>query len=316
MSVSLAKLFHSEEVPLDTIRDKIIAIDILPWLYKYLFIRGKESYDFSDVRHEVLSSDGVLTSHLVGFLYFLRNLKKSRLSPIICIDGEAPKIKKKEILRRVSQRKRRAEKFELLENNGLLLNESQLISKRNAEIHVGEAQKELIVRCCVHLGIPYYRGPSVQGEKACAMLKLNGLADVCLTTDRDAMLYGTSFYSGIDFKKKSVRRYDFEKNLSSLGLKDQIELIYCVICSGSDYSSGLKGVGPKTVLNLIKDREGMDLRIHREISNFKEIYDTLLAPLPMSFLKKSDPDPISFVSFLRSLHFNEKSVLKFTASLF
>ena len=64
MSIVLAKSFVYRQVSLQTLRDKVVAIDILPWLYKYLFTIGKENklvakipfnYHFLIIKHKISS---------------------------------------------------------------------------------------------------------------------------------------------------------------------------------------------------------------------------------------------------------------------
>ena len=259
---------------------------------------------------------GVLTGHLIGFLYFLKNLKKHNITPVICLDGCTPDIKKAEVQKRVIQREKAFDKFQLLEKHGLHLNTKQKESKLNSTLYIGAPEKETIVKCCELLGLTHYSAPYVEGEKACAVLKSLGIVDECLTTDRDAIMYGVSFYSKIDFKNKLVTHYDYEENMSNLGITEHTQLMRAIICSGCDYTPGIFRVGPKKVLTLLSEPLKLDALIQKEIPNYNQILTELNSPLPLTGLCTTAPDPCGFVEFLRELRFSEPNILHFSNYLF
>jgi 5'-3' exonuclease len=309
MSIKLAKQLVCNDSPISVLQNKTIAIDISPWLYKYMFTYNKDHVNLTNEK-------GVLTGHLVGFLYFLKNLKKHNITPVICLDGCTPDIKKIEVEKRILQREKLADKFQLLEKHGLNLSAKQKDSKLNATLYIGAPEKETILKCCEYLGIAHYSAPYVEGEKACAGLKSLGVVDECLTTDRDAIMYGVSFYSKIDFKNKLVTHYDYAENMSKLGLTEHDQLMRAIICSGCDYTPGIFKVGPKKILALLSDPLKLDLLIQKEIPNFTQILTELSSPLPLSGLYTTTPDPCGFVGFLRELKFSEPNILHFSNYLF
>lgn len=309
MSLKIAKELNSQVRSIEELKGKIVAIDISPWLYKYMFTYNKDAISLSN-------SKGTLTGHLVGFLYFLKNLKKVGISPVICLDGTSPDIKKEEVLKRVEQRSRTFNKYDVLEKHGLNLNHKQKQSKLNSTLYIGVNEKGTIIKCCELLGIPYYSAPFVQGEKACALLKADGIVDQCLTVDRDAILYGVSFYSKIDFKANTITYYDYDSNLHRLGLKDHAELMKVIICTGCDYTPGLYGIGPKKIFNLLSNPEILNQLIEKEIPNYNQIYSELMSNLPLTGLKRGMANPHEFVLFLRELEFKEPNILHFCNHLF
>ena len=309
MSIKLAKDLVCSERPLSDLEGKTISIDIAPWLYKYLYV-------YNNSKENLKNSKGVITGHLLGFLYFLKNLKKHKIIPVICLDGSPPDIKKQLIEKRINQRKKAMERYDILQKHGLELTSKQKISKLNSSLYIGSKEKKLIEICCKYLGISYYFSPFVEGEKACSKLKIKGYVDECLTPDRDAIIYGVSFYSKIDFKNQKIMFYDYNLNCSKLGIKTHEQLIQAIICSGSDYSKGLYGIGPKKILSLLSDSIKLNSLIVEHIPNYMEIYDVLCSQIPLSGLHKESPNPIQFIEFLRELEFKEQNIIHFCNFLF
>ena len=260
MSIALGSLVLNETVTLDQLKGTIVAIDIMPWLYKYLYVGGSQALS---------SLDGKVTSHVMGFLYLLKMLKIHEISPIICIDGSIHELKLNQVKRRISARKKVLDKYELLESAGLQLSLKDQLKKRNAFHYIKESDKDTIVCCCKFIGLPYFYVNGIEGEKACVELKKKGLADACMTLDRDAILYGSDFYGALDFKKNNVVKYKYKETLDSLMIETHELFVKAVICSGCDYTPGLKNVGPKKILKLI--HQDLDKLIANQIPNYEEI---------------------------------------------
>jgi len=68
MSLALKNFLIKEERDVDELKGKLLGIDIMPFLYKYLF-------SYSNNGEVLKSPNGVITSHLKGFLSFIKNLK-------------------------------------------------------------------------------------------------------------------------------------------------------------------------------------------------------------------------------------------------
>lgn len=307
MSCSFSKLITKKETSLDCLKNKIVAIDIAPWLYKYLYM-GK---------HDVLkSNNGVITSHITGFLNILKKFKQRDIKLIICLDGPTTNnLKNKTVKKRIDNRKKKNEELEKIALTGLVLDEKQVKQKIASQYHIGLEQKEKIVQCCNYLGVPYYYQPGVQGELACTYLKKIGVADQCMTLDKDAFLYGTSFFANFDLVKNTVEYYDYEENLSNLGLSS-IQYLYACLASGCDYTAGIPKIGPKTAHKLmIQDPENFMNRIRVEITNSKQLIEYIKMEPGDQYLVKTEIDITGFINFLKELDFNPQYVLNLVSYL-
>ncbi|XP_063701069.1 DNA excision repair protein ERCC-5 [Culicoides brevitarsis] len=99
-------------------------------------------------------------------------------------------------------------------------------------------------------GIPYIVAP-MEAEAECAFLNKHGLVDGIISDDSDVWLFGGScVYKNFFDNKKIVLEYRAEsiKNLFHL---DQRTLIQLGMLVGSDYTSGIQGIGTVTAMEVI-----------------------------------------------------------------
>ncbi|KAJ1725130.1 DNA repair protein rad2 [Coemansia erecta] len=104
-------------------------------------------------------------------------------------------------------------------------------------------------------GIPYITAP-MEAEAQCAVLINSGLVDGMVTDDSDAFLFAssadTSVYRHFFQKDRFVEMYA-SKNIyhdSSLAQRDFIFLAYLL---GSDYTVGIKGIGPVLAMEALAE---------------------------------------------------------------
>ncbi|KAL8606339.1 hypothetical protein ACOMHN_050819 [Nucella lapillus] len=92
---------------------------------------------------------------------------------------------------------------------------------------------------------------SGEAEKTCALLNQQGIVDACLSDDSDSLLYGAkTVYRNLDVKKETVKKHTSRGIEEKLSLK-RGDLVVMALLSGCDYGVGVKGIGPKKVLQLI-----------------------------------------------------------------
>ena len=119
-----------------------------------------------------------------------------------------------------------------------------------------------------YMGIPSIQALS-EGEAQCAFMCKNGTVDFAGSQDFDSLLFGSPYLVknlSITGKRKLPRKevyieikpeiIELETTLSELGISHK-QLIAIGILIGTDYSEGIKGVGPKTALKLIKEHENL-----------------------------------------------------------
>ena len=158
------------------------------------------------------------------------------------------------------------------------------------------------------LGVPAFRA-AAEGEAQAAVMAAKGDLDIVATQDWDALLYGAPILIRnimSDGSKRMGRTIKAEKIiLNELLIENELtreELIDLGIMIGTDFHPGIKGIGPKTGMKLIKkfgniekicDEKGIEvpenLDLIREIflnHPINENYDLNLKPVNLESLKQ------------------------------
>lgn len=148
--------------------------------------------------------------------------------------------------------------------NEALLHEQMLKAKRDSDEPtqnmISDVQ-ELLKR----FGIPYIIAP-MEAEAQCAELMRLGLVDGIITDDSDCFLFGgDKVYKNMFNQKKYVECYSQQDIKSHLGLT-QHNLIELALLLGSDYTRGVKGIGPVLAVEILAEF-GL-------LQKFKEWFDT------------------------------------------
>lgn len=106
-------------------------------------------------------------------------------------------------------------------------------------------------------GIPYITAP-MEAEAQCATLLSLGLIEGVITDDSDVFLFGaTRVYKNMFNQSKTVECFLASDLQRELGL-DRERLIMLAYLLGSDYVSGLEGVGPVVAMELLKEFDSTD----------------------------------------------------------
>jgi 5'-3' exonuclease len=120
-------------------------------------------------------------------------------------------------------------------------------------------------------GLPYLEAP-MEAEAQCAFLNEKGLVDAILTEDSDAFLFGAKvvyrhlFREGAD---KFAESYDISSIMSELGV-DREGLVKLAMLLGSDYTSGVRGIGIVNAMEILQAFPGMN-----GMREFKEWTETV-----------------------------------------
>lgn len=254
MGVDIGSLFKEKEVSFKDLRDRIIVIDGHNVLHQFLSIIRQR--DGSPLKN----SKGEVTSHLSGLFYRTANMVKSKIRPVYVFDG-APHPLKREILEERKDRRDKAEKEwkEALEKGDLKKAKQKAMQTSRVTDKIVDQSKELLSA----LGIPYIQAPS-EGEAQASYIvkKKKGFAvgsqdfDCLLvsapvlvrnlTSSNRRKLPGKQAYV-----KVSPKQLRLKPNLRSLGVTRK-QLVDMAILIGTDFNEGIKGIGPKKSLKLIK----------------------------------------------------------------
>jgi len=283
MGVQLSDILESRKIELESLRGKIIAIDAFNWLYQFLSsIRQYDGTPLKDLK-------GRITSHLSGLFYRTANLLENGIKPVYVFDGEKPKFKKYAIEKRKEAKEIAMEKWkDALERGDLI--EAKKQAQRTAELNeeMIKESKELLLA----MGLPVIQAKS-EGEAQCAIMCKNKDVNFSASQDFDSLLFGSpAMVRNLNITGKRIVRgreikifpeiVELEENLNRLGITRE-QLIIVGILVGTDYNlGGVKGIGPKKALELVKRYKTIDKVLENVEWEFdvdpKDIYEFFLNP--------------------------------------
>ncbi|ATZ61603.2 MAG: flap endonuclease-1 [Methanosarcinales archaeon Met12] len=317
MGVDFGDMVERQEISLKDLFGKAIAIDAYNAIYQFLsIIRQPDGTP-------LMNSRGEITSHLSGLLYRNTNLIEGGLKPIFVFDGEPSKLKTRTIQERNEVRIAAERLWAEAKKAGSAeaIKFAQASSKIDTQIVDGA---KTLLR---HMGIPCIQAPS-EGEAQAAFMAINGDAYAVGSQDYDAILVGAPILIrnlAITGRRKlpgknvyidvNPENVELDSILSTLEITRE-QLVDIAILIGTDYDPGVKGVGPKTALKLIKKHgaiEGALAELGADIENFDAIRDVFLHPDVASDyeVKWREPDENEVESFLCGRHdFSEDRVRK------
>ena len=194
-----------------------------------------------------------------------------------------------------------------------------------------------------YMGIPFVVAPS-EGEAQASIMCKEGLVHAVASQDYDTMLFGAPLVARnltISGRRKLPRKniyinvepelMSFEDTTRALGL-NQRQLIWIGLLLGTDFNNGIKGIGPKTALKVVKGAKELEdvERFVRERAgeqfevNPKDVEDLFLNPEVKNFTKddmqivlKTSPDEKKLIEFMCNEHgFSEERIAKFAGKLF
>ena len=321
MGVNLRDLVPKVTVKLQDLSGKSIAIDAYNALYQFLaIIRQPDGTPLKD-------STGRITSHLSGLLYRTSNLVEMGIKPIYVFDGTPPALKEVEIKRRMKAKEEALIKYEKALKEGKI-EEARTYAQATSRLkdYMAEDSKHLLDL----MGIPWVQAPS-EGEAQAAHIVKRGDADYCASQDYDSLLFGAPRLVRnvtISGRRKLPGRnvyievapeiVELEAVLKECGITHE-QLIDVGILIGTDFNpNGVKGLGPKTALKLIKEYGSIEeASPHLENAEFpvepRKIREIFLHPKVTDNyrIEWREPDDEGVVDFIcRQRDFSENRVRK------
>lgn len=319
MGVQISDIIAWKKISFSQLTGKKIAIDAHNTLYQFLSII--RSYDGKPL----MDSSGHITSHLSGLLYRTTNFIEIGIRPIYVFDGEPPKLKKMEIARRLQAKNEATKKYHDALSKGKFA-EAKIYAQATAQLKdymLKDAKKLLSL-----MGIPWIQAPS-EGEAQTAYMSSSGNVWAAASQDYDSLLFGAVRLVrniAITGRRKLPRKrvyvevepeiVELKKILRELNI-DREQLITLGILVGTDFNpKGVKGVGPKTALSLVKKYRTLDRVVKKYATEFsvnpKEIREIFLHPKVTDHytLRWQNPEMKRIISFLcNERDFSEKRVL-------
>ena len=255
MGVALTELLLIKEIELGFLHNKVLIVDAPMWLYQFLSsIRQRDGSLLTD-------SKGNVTSHLIGLLARISNLTQQDIKLAFVFDGKPPKLKHMTLEKRKETKIEAQKKFEKArEREDLeLMKKYAARTSRLTEEMIEEAKKLVGA-----FGLPVINAPS-EAEAQASFIVKNDDAFAIATNDADALLFeAPKIVRNLNMAGKKKRKdklsyetinpdiIDLKDNLHHLEIKQE-QLIALAMLIGTDYNSGgIKGIGPKTALKLVK----------------------------------------------------------------
>ncbi len=258
MGVKISELVNGKQVTVDELKGKTLAVDAFNMLYQFITtIRQPDGSPLTD-------SKGRTTSHLIGLFYRLTNLLKKDVRFVFVFDGESHELKQAETRRRADI-KQKAEEMYKEAKEVEDLEQMKKYASRTARLskEMIQESKDLISA----MGIPFIEAPS-EGEAQCAKIVRDGNAYAVMSQDADSMLFGApriiknlsisqrrKKHNSLGSEKTQPLMIELKDVLEELQI-DQERLIIMGILIGTDFNpGGIKGIGPKKALRLVKEYE-------------------------------------------------------------
>lgn len=309
------------KVDLKSLSGKSLAIDAYNALYQFLaIIRQPDGTPLKD-------NTGRITSHLSGLFYRTANLVEMEIKVVYVFDGVPPALKEVEIKRRAKVKAEALIKYERALQEGRI-EEARTYAQMTSRLkdYMAEDSKRLLTQ----MGVPWVQAPS-EGEAQAAHLAKKGDTNYCASQDYDSILFGAPTLMRnvtISGRRKLPRKPVYVEVVPEIIELDQVlkelnitreQLIDVGILVGTDFNpEGVKGIGPKTALKLIKQHGSLEKLLPKlKEAEFpaepKRIREIFLNPKVTDNYKLTwkEPDVEGVVDFLcRERDFSEERVRK------
>ena len=261
MGVNLTPIIVKKVTTLDALRGRTMAVDAFNVLYQFLaLIRTRTGTPLTD-------GEGHVTSHLVGLAFrTTRLITDYNITPVFVFDGKPPDLKKAELEAR-GEKKRQAEKdyIEAVEKGDFAVAWRKAVQTSRLSYSMVDDAKHLMTL----LGVPWVQAPS-EGEAQAAYMAIRGDVWAASSRDYDSLLFGAPrvvrylTIQGQEWlpsrgraRKLEPEIIDLAQLLAHLGLTRE-QLIDASLLIGTDFNPGIKGIGPKTAVKLMKKHGSLE----------------------------------------------------------
>jgi flap endonuclease-1 len=256
MGVTLTPIVVKQTVALADLRGRSLAVDGNGELYQFLaLIRLRDGTPLRD-------HAGRVTSHLSGLFYrTTRLIADYGLQLVFVFDGAPPALKAAAIGRRRAVRKRYEEELTAAQEAGDL---ARAYSKATMTSRLTRTMVEEAMTLLRLMGIPVVQAPS-EGEAQAAHMARAGRVWAAASKDYDALLFGAPrlvrfltitgkefLPSQNTFRTITPEVIDLPHMLETLAITRE-QLVDLAMLVGTDFNEGVKGIGPKKALALIRE---------------------------------------------------------------
>jgi flap endonuclease-1 len=282
LGVNLTPIIVKRVTSLEALNGKTMAVDAFNVLHQFLaLIRTRDGTSLSD-------SQGRVTSHLVGLVFrTTRLIADHRMRLVFVFDGRPPQLKMGEVDRRRAIRRKAEEEYaEAVATGDLATAHSKAVQTGRLTREMVEDSKKLLDL----LGVPWVQAPS-EGEAQAAHMARTGDVWASSSRDYDSLLLGAPrlvrylTIQGQEWlpskgraRKLKPEIIDLEEFLGHHDITRE-QLVDLGILVGTDFNDGIKGIGPKTALRLVKEHvrleempENVTSQLPREYPEIRRLF--------------------------------------------
>ena len=309
MGVNLEPILVKHKTALKDFSGNTVSVDAYNMLYQFLSgIRQPDGTPLMD-------ANGNVTSHLSGIFYRTIALMEEGIKPVYVFDGKPSPMKLKTLEERKLLRERNEEELE----RAIAMQDVEKIARlkrtiNRITIEMIEESKHLLE----YMGLPYVQAPS-EGEAQASVMNGDGIVQAVISQDYDCLLFGArrvlrnfTIYGRRRISSRNIyisvdpEYIDLQENLEILSI-NRDQLIDIGILVGTDFNDGVRKVGPKTALNLIKKHGNIESVIKEknfeipELEKVREIFTKPQADHDVK-IKFGSPDREKIIDFLCGKH--------------
>lgn len=265
MGIDLGDIVVKRPSDMGAFQGRRIAFDA--WNILYQFLSAIRQGDGTPLR----DAQGRTTSHLAGILNRMANVVAAGVRPVWVFDGEPHPLKRETLMGRTLRRDQAETDYAAAVEAGDMeraRSKAQQTSRMTPEM---ATQAQALLRA---LGIPVVQAPR-DGEAQAAWMCQEGLVDAVCSQDFDALLYGTPLLvrnlTVTGRRKQPGRQVWSQVHPETIGLQESLEalgmgreaLVDVALLVGTDFHPGVKGIGAKKAVQLVKKAGGLEPLLER-----------------------------------------------------
>ena len=283
MGLDISGIVKAKPCQLKDFKGKAIAIDGYNSLYQFLSsIRQRDGTPLMDTKMRV-------TSHLSGAFQRTASLLETGIKPVYVFDGKPNPLKAGTLADRRQRKEIAKEQWrEALEAGDMeaARTKAQQTSKLTKEM-VGQAK--LLFD---YMGVPWVDAPE-EGEAQASHMARKGDVYAAGSQDFDSLLFGAPLLvrnMTLAGRRKMPRRNVYidvvpeiitlEETLDAIGINLE-QLVDIGVIMGTDFNEGVKGIGPKKGLKIVKEHGSGEAAIEAmnlDVPGFNNIRNVFLKP--------------------------------------
>ncbi|MDP2901353.1 MAG: flap endonuclease-1 [Candidatus Bathyarchaeota archaeon] len=307
MGVNLTPIIEKRVVTLEDLRGRSFAVDGFVVLHQFLaLVRARDGQPLMDAQ-------GRTTSHLVGLAFrTTRLIADYGMKLAFVFDGRPPQLKRAEVEKRREIRAKFEEEYREAVAAGdykTAMSKAVMTGRLTGE-GVADAKRLLDL-----LGIPWVQAPS-EGEAQAAYMAARGDVWASNSQDYDSLLFGAPrlvryiTIQGEEWlpskgraRKLQPEIIELENLLGVLQLSRE-QLIDLGILVGTDFNRGIRGIGPKTALKLLRKHgrlEQLPTEIREQLPGEVEAIRDLYLHPPATDNYSLDEKPVQEEELIRFL---------------